>query len=68
MTLSNTLHRHQQRSKQPAGFDLIVAADVLVYFGSLHSLLQTISHSVNGIGGGMGGVGAAISIDIDNFE
>ena len=24
--------------------------------------------SVNGIGGGVGGVGAAISIDIDNLE
>eukprot|EP00584_Thalassiosira_punctigera_P027046 CAMPEP_0172578470 /NCGR_PEP_ID=MMETSP1067-20121228/138753_1 /TAXON_ID=265564 ORGANISM="Thalassiosira punctigera, Strain Tpunct2005C2" /NCGR_SAMPLE_ID=MMETSP1067 /ASSEMBLY_ACC=CAM_ASM_000444 /LENGTH=410 /DNA_ID=CAMNT_0013371167 /DNA_START=199 /DNA_END=1427 /DNA_ORIENTATION=+ len=41
MTLKNTLAN--VKSRDVVGFDLIVAADVLVYFGSLSNLLQTFS-------------------------
>jgi len=41
MTLENTLHRGSNDPK--LGFDLIVAADVFVYFGSLSNLLQTFA-------------------------
>lgn len=44
MTVSNTLHQVAPKNKNEAsGFDLIVAADVLVYFGSLESLLRTFA-------------------------
>lgn len=42
MTVENTLHHDSRRS--PNGFDLIVAADVLVYFGSLDKLFETFSN------------------------
>lgn len=41
MTLENTLYRHS--SKTGDGFDLIVAADVFVYFGSLEAVLKTFA-------------------------
>ena len=41
MTLQNTLSNKGSSTIQ--GFDLVVAADVLVYFGSLSSVLQTFS-------------------------
>ena len=40
MTVENTLHK---TSTESSGFDLIVAADVLVYFGSISNLLQTFA-------------------------
>ncbi|CAN0130988.1 unnamed protein product, partial [Heterosigma akashiwo] len=45
MTLENTLHTQRMKNSDTslAGFDLIVAADVLVYFGSLSSVLKTFS-------------------------
>mmetsp|Transcript_25141 Transcript_25141/g.73740 ORF Transcript_25141/g.73740 Transcript_25141/m.73740 type:complete len:238 (-) Transcript_25141:164-877(-) len=52
MTLENTLHRAPGVDAHSSGvvaaggrqkFDLVVAADVLVYFGSLDSLLRTFS-------------------------
>ena len=49
MTLQNTLSNKGSSTIQ--GFDLVVAADVLVYFGSLSSVLQTFSKlSTNGAG------------------
>ena len=42
MTVSNTL-QHVAPTAQASGFDLIVAADVLVYFGSLENLLRTFA-------------------------
>ena len=42
MTVANTLGKSSSAAATPAvGFDLIVAADVLVYFGSLENLLNT---------------------------
>ncbi|CAJ1939424.1 unnamed protein product [Cylindrotheca closterium] len=41
MTLENTLYRHS--NKLGEGFDLIVAADVFVYFGSLEAVLNTFA-------------------------
>lgn len=41
MTVANTLNRNED--KRLPGFDLIVAADVLVYFGSLSKLLSTFA-------------------------
>merc|ERR1711957_511054 len=41
MTLDNTLHRIS--NKDISGFSLIVAADVLVYFGSIIELLKTFA-------------------------
>lgn len=41
MTVANTLGKSSSAS---SGFDLIVAADVLVYFGSLEKLLHTFQH------------------------
>jgi len=46
MTLGNTLNTRrppETKSETIAGFDLIVAADVLVYFGSISNLLQTFA-------------------------
>ena len=43
MTLSNTLNRAED-APVLAGFDLIVAADVLVYFGSLSTILSTFAN------------------------
>ena len=46
MTVQNTLYKGSRRagaSGNSQGFDLIVAADVLVYFGSLSSVLQTFA-------------------------
>jgi predicted TPR repeat methyltransferase len=44
MTISNTLHRNNHHKDiNMTGFDLIVAADVLVYFGSLENLLKTFA-------------------------
>ena len=40
MTFENTL---QDNSKTISGFDLIIAADVLVYFGSLQTILKVFS-------------------------
>ena len=40
MTIANTLNRKEDKFP---GFDLIVAADVLVYFGSLSRLLSTFA-------------------------
>ena len=37
MTVANTLGETEN------GFDLIVAADILVYFGSLEALLKTFA-------------------------
>ena len=42
MTVANTLHQVAPETRV-AGFDLIVAADVLVYFGSLENLLKTFA-------------------------
>ena len=48
MTLKNTLTKGGSNVK---GFDLIVAADVLVYFGSISNLLQTFANiSIPGAG------------------
>uniref|UniRef100_A0A6U5LB49 Methyltransferase domain-containing protein n=1 Tax=Corethron hystrix TaxID=216773 RepID=A0A6U5LB49_9STRA len=48
ITLQNTLMKGSMKSN---GFDLIVAADVLVYFGSLFKLLQTFAKiSTSGAG------------------
>lgn len=49
MTVSNTLltastSTSEQTSSGSIGFDLIVAADVLVYFGSLDQILQTFAN------------------------
>jgi predicted TPR repeat methyltransferase len=41
MTVQNTLQN--QIPYAPAAFDLIVAADVLVYFGSLENLISTFA-------------------------
>ena len=41
ITLGNTLHRMSH--EDISGFDLIVAADVLVYFGSITKLLKTFA-------------------------
>ena len=46
MTVQNTLYKGSRSagaSGNSQGFDLIVAADVLVYFGSLSSVLQTFA-------------------------
>eukprot|EP00559_Dactyliosolen_fragilissimus_P000971 CAMPEP_0184858610 /NCGR_PEP_ID=MMETSP0580-20130426/3696_1 /TAXON_ID=1118495 /ORGANISM="Dactyliosolen fragilissimus" /LENGTH=157 /DNA_ID=CAMNT_0027354849 /DNA_START=33 /DNA_END=506 /DNA_ORIENTATION=+ len=42
MTIANTLHRNGDT--QLPGFSLIVAADVLVYFGSLSKLIKTFAN------------------------
>ncbi len=42
MTLENTLTKENHVAAK--GFDLIVAADVLVYFGSISNLLQTFAN------------------------
>lgn len=42
MTVANTLQQVAPETRV-AGFDLIVAADVLVYFGSLENLLKTFA-------------------------
>ncbi|KAL7538683.1 hypothetical protein ACHAWF_006182 [Thalassiosira exigua] len=53
MTLDNTLgKRGTGIPHQSIGFDLIVAADVLVYFGSLSNLLRTFA-SLSRIGAGL---------------
>ena len=46
MSLENTLRTRnmEKKTKSLAGFDLIVAADVLVYFGSISNLMQTFSN------------------------
>ena len=46
MTIDNTLNRDnalKKKDKRNLGFDLIVAADVLVYFGSLSNILDIFS-------------------------
>jgi predicted TPR repeat methyltransferase len=47
MTIANTLYRNKHHNNinddDMTGFDLIVAADVLVYFGSLENLLKTFA-------------------------
>lgn len=42
MTVGDTLYRNGDR-KKTTGFDLIVAADVLVYFGSLENLIRVFA-------------------------
>jgi predicted TPR repeat methyltransferase len=47
MTLANTLHQVTQTTRQQTildAFDMIVAADVLVYFGHLSNILKTFSN------------------------
>ncbi|KAL7528335.1 hypothetical protein ACHAXR_002391, partial [Thalassiosira sp. AJA248-18] len=44
MTLENTLPRDSNNHQHQGGFDLIVAADVLVYFGNISNLLQTFAN------------------------
>uniref|UniRef100_A0A7S4SZQ1 Methyltransferase domain-containing protein n=1 Tax=Ditylum brightwellii TaxID=49249 RepID=A0A7S4SZQ1_9STRA len=43
MTLENTLRPFVQNHEQQETFDLIIAADVLVYFGELETILDTFS-------------------------
>ena len=43
MTVSNTLKKVAPTTKA-SGFDLIVAADVLVYFGNLEALMTTFAN------------------------
>lgn len=51
MTLKNTLVATTMQQDQDSSFDLIVAADVFVYFGSLETILEVFSglHTRDGI-------------------